>query len=108
MTREYIQVFTTVGKKQDAENMAELLVERKLAGCIQVVGPVLSTYWWEGKIVKDKEWLCIVKSKKVLYKKLEEAIKKIHPYELPEITVTPITAGSAGYLRWLNSVLRNS
>ena len=108
MTREYIQVFTAVSKKQDAENIAESLVERKLAACVQVVGPVLSTYWWEGKIVRDEEWLCIAKSKKALYVRLEKAIKVIHPYQLPEITVTPITAGSTDYLTWLDDALSDS
>lgn len=106
MMDEYIQVFTTTEKKEDAEKIAKALVEKRLAGCIQIVGPIVSTYWWKGNVETAGEWLCFIKSKKTLYDKLEKAIKEIHPYETPEIIAVPIINGSKDYLGWLNNELK--
>lgn len=103
--RDYIQVFTTTGKKEDAQAISRAVVEKRLAACAQVIGPMTSTYWWEGKVEEEEEWLCILKTRKVLYGDLEEAIRKIHPYDVPEIVAVPIVAGSQPYLEWLERVL---
>ncbi|MEO0228341.1 MAG: divalent-cation tolerance protein CutA [candidate division WOR-3 bacterium] len=100
----YIQVFTTVKKKEDAERIARIVVEKRLAGCVQILGPIKSIYWWKGKIESAEEWLCIIKSKKELYPELEKTIKENHPYETPEIIAMPIIAGYEGYLKWLNEI----
>jgi periplasmic divalent cation tolerance protein len=105
LSNEFIEVFTTTAKKEDAEKIAASLVNQKLAGCVQTVGPVSSTYWWEGKVECNQEWLCIIKTKKILFEKLRAAIRAIHPYEVPEITAVPIAAGSKEYLDWLEGVL---
>jgi periplasmic divalent cation tolerance protein len=98
-------VFTTVERKEDAEVISRTLVERKLAACVQVIGPITSTYWWKGAIESAEEWLCIIKSKRDLYPQLEEAIRKTHSYEVPEITAFPVVAGSKTYLKWIETVL---
>ena len=97
----FIQVFTTVEKREDARKIAEVVVGRRLAACVQVVGPIGSTYWWKGKIEDAEEWLCLMKTRKELYGKLEAAVKSVHPYEEPEIIALPIVEGSEGYLRWI-------
>ncbi len=102
---DYIQVFTTVEKKEDAEKMANVALEKRLAGCVQILGPIKSIYWWKGKIENADEYLCVIKSKKSLYAELEKAIKEIHPYETPEIIAMPIVAGYEGYLKWLDEEL---
>jgi len=106
MMEEYIQVFTTTEKKEDAEKIAKALAEKRLAGCIQIVGPIRSTYWWKDKVETAEEWLCFIKSKKSLYDELEKAIKEIHPYEAPEIIAMPIVRGSKDYLEWLKNELK--
>jgi periplasmic divalent cation tolerance protein len=98
---KYVQLITTTGKKEDAEKIAKDLVEKRLAGCVQII-PISSTYWWNDKIIVDEEWLCFIKSKKNLFDKLERAIKEVHPYTTPEIIAIPITAGSKTYLDWLD------
>lgn len=103
---EYIQVITTTEKKEDAERIAKALVEKRLAGCVQIVGPIVSIYWWKENIVKAEEWLCLVKSKKDLFEELEKSIKEIHPYETPEIITLPIIAGSKDYIKWLSNELK--
>ncbi len=106
MMEEYIEVITTTEKKEDAERMAKALVEKRLAGCVQTVGPMTSTYWWKENMEKAEEWLCLIKSKKDLYEKLEKTIKEIHPYKTPEIIALPIITGSKDYMKWLNNELK--
>lgn len=103
---EYIQVLTTTGKREDAEKIAKALIEKRLAGCTQIVGPITSTYWWKGNVETAEEWLCFIKSKKALYQELEKVIKEIHPYEIPEIIAMSISAGNKDYLEWLNNELK--
>lgn len=103
---EYIQVITTTEKKKDAEKIAQALLEKRLAGCIQILGPIVSTYWWKGHVKTTDEWLCFVKSKKDLYEDLEKHLKEIHPYKTPEMIALPIVEGSKDYLEWLNNELK--
>ena len=63
----YLQILTTVGKREDAERIAETLIEKRLAGCVQIIGPISSVYWWKSKIEKAEEWLCLNKSEETLY-----------------------------------------
>ncbi len=105
---EYIQVFTTVEEKEEAERIARALVEKKVAGCVQIVGPILSTYRWKGNVETVKEWLCLIKSRRDLYDELERTIKEMHSYETPEIIAMPIVAGSENYLEWLRNELKKS
>jgi len=103
---KFIQIETSVAKKSDAEMLAAVLAKRKLSACTQILGPVASVFPWQGKIQREKEWLCLIKTKKSLYKKVEREIKKIHPYELPEIIATPILTGSREYLNWLDKEVK--
>lgn len=99
----YFQVITAVGSEAEAGRLASTLVERRLAACVQVVGPVTSTYWWEGRVQTEDEWLCLVKTTAGALEPAMEAIRVEHSYEEPEITATPIVAGSPGYLGWLDT-----
>lgn len=101
----YIQVITTVGKRADAERIAGILVEKMLAGCVQILGPLTSIYRWKGCIESAEEWQCIIKSRQDLYQGIEEAIRSVHPYEVPEIIAVPLVQGSKDYLEWLEGVL---
>jgi len=105
---EHVQVITTTANKPDAEKIAEFLVERKLAACVQIIGPISSVYWWEGKMEKTSEWLCLIKTTKALYENLEKALRKIHPYKVPEILATPVVAGNNDYFSWLDRALDKS
>jgi periplasmic divalent cation tolerance protein len=86
--------------------MAGKLVEEKIAACVQVSGPITSIYEWKGKIENAEEWVCVIKTRKNLYQKVEEAIKAIHPYEVPEIIALPILEGNKDYLDWITRVVR--
>lgn len=103
---QFIEVKTTTAKKEDAEKIANSLLIRKLAGCIQISGPISSTYPWKGKTQSSEEWVCIIKTRADLFKAVENLIKEIHPYEVPEIIATQITHGNNEYLDWLSDNLR--
>jgi periplasmic divalent cation tolerance protein len=99
--KSYIQVTTTTETKEEAQKIALYLVEQKLAACVQVSGPITSTYRWKGKVETAEEWLCLIKTQEGLYQELERAIVNLHSYETPEIIAVPIIKGSKEYLSWL-------
>ncbi len=103
---DFIQVLTTTATREDAQAIADALVEKHLAGCVQIVGPIVTTFWWKGQLERTEEWLCLIKSERRLYTELEQSIKTHHPYETPEIVAIPIIAGSQAYLQWLSRELR--
>jgi periplasmic divalent cation tolerance protein len=105
---DYIQVIATTETKTDAQAIATAAVEKRLAACVQITGPITSTYWWQSKIETAEEWLCIIKSRQDLYAALEETILKIHPYDVPEILAVPVVAGYKNYLKWLDGELGSS
>ena len=96
---------TTTETKEEAQKIAQYLVEQGLAACVQITGPMESTYRWKGKVETANEWLCLIKTREELYDKVETAIKKLHSYETPEIIAVPIIKSSSEYLNWLNDVL---
>jgi periplasmic divalent cation tolerance protein len=98
---DYLQVTTTTGSEDEAERIGTALIERRLAACVQILGPISSRYRWQGEIEQAQEWLCLAKTEAGRYPGVEAAIRELHSYDEPEIVATPIVAGSAGYLDWL-------
>ena len=103
---KYVQVITTASSKEEAEKISQAVVEKRLAGCVQIIGPITSTYWWKEKIEKAEEWLCFIKSRIDLYQELESTIRQVHSYDVPEILVMPVAEGNKSYLNWLESELK--
>lgn len=101
----YVEVKTTAAKKKDAEKIAAALLNARAAACVQLF-QIRSAYWWKGRKIKESEWLVLIKTKKSLYKKVEEIIISAHTYENPEIIATPIVRVSTKYARWLESELK--
>jgi len=99
-------VVTTIPKKNHAQKMCRVLVKKSLAACCQIVGPIESRYVWGNGIEVSKEYLCLIKTKKTRYKDLEKAIKKIHPYEVPEIIAIDISNGYKPYLYWIETSVK--
>ena len=98
-----IIVLTTFPDIETAQQLAEDLVQAKLAACVNIMPVGHSIYQWENKICKESEHLAVIKTTENCYQVLEEYIKKHHPYELPEVIVTQITNGSKEYLSWLQT-----
>jgi periplasmic divalent cation tolerance protein len=100
---DFILVQTSSDSRDGAQKIADAVVGKHLAACCWVSGPITSTYWWKGKIEQAQEWVCSFKTRNELYNNLEQAIREIHPYEIPEIVATPIISGSQNYLDWITS-----
>jgi periplasmic divalent cation tolerance protein len=103
---EYLQVSTTTASEEEARRIASALLERRLAACVQVVGPVESRYRWEGKIEEASEWLCLIKTAASRFGEVEAAVRELHGYDEPEVIATPVVAGSEGYLAWVRENTR--
>ncbi len=96
-----IQITTAVSDPADAERIAASLVAQSLAACVQVSGPIESTFRWKGQIETSQEWVCTIKTREDLFAEVEQVIRSLHSYGEPEIMAVPITAASAGYRAWL-------
>jgi len=104
----YIVVLITAPDLQIGRQIASLLLESKLAACVNIVPAIHSLYTWEGSIHDDQEALLIVKTRAdLLTDHLIPAVQAIHPYDLPEIIALPIVAGSLPYLNWIGSVTKS-
>jgi len=101
-----IIILTTTPGIKTAKLIAQSLVKKKLAACVSLSGGFTSVYRWKGAVETAKETLVLIKTVKKNFNKVKQAIKGIHPYELPEIVCIPITLGSAEYLSWLNQSLK--
>ena len=96
-----IQISTTVDSEDAARELASRLVDARLAACVQVLGPIVSTYRWENRVETAAEWLCLIKTRADRFPDVEEAIREHHPYDVPEIVACPIVHGSDPYLQWI-------
>ena len=94
-------VLTTIGVKEVAERLAEQLVERRLAACVNIVGPIRSIYRWKHKVHNEQEYLLLIKTTAEHAAQLRSGFAGLHPYELPECVELPIEGGSEEYLAWL-------
>ncbi len=100
-----IAVFITAPNSEEASRLAELLVERKLAACVQILPPMESVYRWQGKVERQQEILLIAKTVNSKFAELEREVRAVHSYETPEIVAVPLTALSVPYGQWLNASL---
>jgi len=98
---DLLQITTTTGTREVAERIAAELIDLRLAACVQVSGPITSVYRWQGQVENEEEWLCTAKSSREKLSAIQELLKRLHPYEVPELIATPIIGGSEAYLKWL-------
>lgn len=102
----YIVVFVTTSNEEEASKIARALVEKRLAGCVNIVKNIRSIYTWKDNIEDEAETLMIIKTKRELYKQLIYTVKELHSYTVPEVIALPIIEGSEDYLRWLDEVTK--
>jgi periplasmic divalent cation tolerance protein len=94
-------VLSTAGSKEQASKIASALVEERLAACVNIVGPIESVYRWQGSVDRAQEFLLLIKTTAEFSGRVQERIRELHTYELPEAIEVDITGGSAEYLRWI-------
>ena len=100
---DILVVLTNLPDRDAAMKLARALVERRLAACVNILGEASSIYWWRGEIETASEVPVLIKTRSGLYPELEAAIKKVHPYELPEIIAVPVVLGLPAYLDWVTA-----
>ena len=95
-------VLVTCGSLAEGRKIARGVVKKRLAACVNVgTTPMESIYWWKGKVEKAKEFLLVMKTSTGRLKELEEAVRRLHSYDVPEFIVLQVRSGSREYLRWI-------
>ncbi len=94
-------VLTTTGSQEEAHRIAQALVEKRLAACVNIVPGVESVYQWQGKVESAVEWLLVIKTTAAVFPRLRDELKELHSYDVPECLMLMIEDGSAAYLEWL-------
>lgn len=101
----YGLMLTTVGSREAAVTLAKVLVEERLAACVNTFA-IESVYRWQGEVQQDAEWQLIIKTSLALQPAIEARLKELHSYELPELLVISVQDGSEAYLSWLGNALQ--
>lgn len=101
-----IVVLSTCDSEEQAEAIAQDLVEQRLAACVNIIAGARSIYRWKDQIEDSREFLLLIKSRRDLFDKLRAAIHKLHSFEVPEVIALPVIDGSPNYLTWLDSELQ--
>ena len=97
-----IVVLITAGSRQEAEKLAERLVDERLAACCSLVGNVTSFFRWKGAVQKESEILIIAKTSADTFERLKARVRELHSYDVPEIIALPVVAGLDEYLKWIH------
>ena len=99
-------VYTTCGNITEAEAIARDLIDHRLAACVNVIPGLLSYYRWEGKVENDAELLLMIKTAREHVDDVRRTLEALHSYDLPEMVVVPIIAGSPDYMEWMDQEMR--
>jgi periplasmic divalent cation tolerance protein len=99
-------VLSTAGSQDEAQKIAQALVERRLAACVNVIPQIESIYRWQGKVESAQEWLLLIKTTAERLSGVQEAIRELHSYELPECIAITIEDGSVPYLQWIEQSVK--
>ena len=99
---DYLQVETTAASVAEAQQIARALVERRLAACVHIAGPIESIYRWQGAIEQSQEWTCTIKTHRDRFEAVAATIREIHAYECPQIIASRIDQLSEDYRNWID------
>jgi len=102
MSGNYIVVLVTVDSEEQAKRICDVLLQRKLIACANIVKDVQSFFWWKGKVDQSSELMVIMKSRSELLEEIIRLVKEKHSYEVPEVVALPIAGGNPDYLRWID------
>lgn len=105
---DYCVVYLTAASLEQAQQLADALVQERLAACVNRVGPVHSTYIWQDELCQDQEYLLIVKTRQALLPALTARVQALHSYDVPEVIALPLVAGLETYLNWMGTQTRSS
>ena len=101
---EHVVVLTAAGSREEANRIANALVERRLVACASVIPGMTSVYWWEGEVTQSEEALVVMKSRRSRVGEVIAQVEALHSYEVPEVLVLGVEQGSERYLAWIDQV----
>lgn len=103
---ELIEIRISVPDEAVGDQLAGILVDQQLAACVQRVGPIVSTYTWQGAVQRDTEWLLLAKTTRAAFETLQATVVQAHPYEVPEVLAVPVTDALPAYAQWVREQVR--
>lgn len=103
MRNRVLVVLVTCPTRAAAARIADALVRRRLAACVNLCPGLSSVFWWQGRVDRAREILLVIKTTRPAFERLRRAVVELHPYDVPEILALPVAAGHGPYLRWVNS-----
>lgn len=106
MKDKALLVLLTASSRKEADQIAQALVEKRLAACVSIIPEVSSRYWWKGRMEYDRELMLVAKTWQSRYKALEKTVIAMHSYDVPEIVAIPVTAGNPDYLSWMKDAIQ--
>jgi periplasmic divalent cation tolerance protein len=98
---DFVVVMVTAGSAEEASGLARALIDERLVGCANIVGPIRSIFRWQGAVEDAAEYLLVLKARAGDADVLAARVEALHSYDVPEVLVLPLRAGSAAYLAWL-------
>jgi len=106
MQTNFIIIFVACASKNEADKILVSLLKKKLVACGSVIRGVQSKFWWLGKIDKADETILMLKTKRRAFNAIEDEVRSLHSYEVPEIIALPVVTGSGPYLDWINKTIK--
>jgi periplasmic divalent cation tolerance protein len=103
MQYAHIVVYITVPSQEVGQQIAAALLDDRLVACVNMLPEITSIYHWQGTVSQDSELLLIAKTRADLFDRLQDAVKQLHPYQVPEVVAMPIVMGSSEYLAWIDA-----
>ena len=101
VARSFVLLLTTVGKRKNAFQISQALIQSHLAACVNIVPGLTSIYRWKGRVSRDPEFLLLIKTSKRKLPQVEKLLRQLHPYEVPEMITLTLHQGSSSYLAWM-------
>jgi periplasmic divalent cation tolerance protein len=105
---EHLVALVTAGSEAEARQIAQGLVTRMLAACVNIVPGITSIYRWQEEVQEDQEWLLVIKTRRDVLDELIQSVQRLHSYDLPEVIALPLAGGSQDYIRWLDKAVHGS
>jgi periplasmic divalent cation tolerance protein len=98
---ETLVTLTAAGSEEEAARIGKILVEERLAACVNILPDVRSIYRWKNAVCDEREWILVIKGRRSLFKRLKDRILELHSYDLPEVLCLNVADGHGPYLKWI-------